>query len=471
MGTRVLVIGGGPAGYGAAFRAADLGLEVTLVDLDKNPGGTCLYRGCIPSKALLHVAKVIHEAREAEHVGLYFEPPRIDIDKVRQSAQDVVSKMTGGLGQLSKARKVTLVQGRATFLASDKVRVELTDGGAEILSYDYCILATGSVPSTLPHLDIGSDRVMDSTGALALESVPERLLIIGGGYIGLELTTVYAALGSKCTVVDFAPGILMGADPDLIKPLAKRMEDLCEVIHVNTKVLSIEDTGSAITATLEGPGIENPVQEFDKVLVSVGRRPKSDGLGLENTKVVINDQGFVDADHQMRTADPKIFAVGDLIGQPMLAHKGTAEGRVAAEVIAGEKSSFDAKCIPAVVFTDPEVAWVGITETEAKAQGMDVKIGAFPWAASGRATTLGRPDGLTKIIADPDTDQILGMGIVGAGAGELIAEGALAIEMGANATDIALTIHPHPTLNESIMEAAELLHGSSTHLYRKPRKK
>ena len=471
MSKRVVVIGGGPAGYGAAFRAADLGLDVTLVDLDTNPGGTCLYRGCIPSKALLHVAKVIHESRDAAHFGLHFDPPKIDLDRVREATQEVVTKMTGGLGQLSKARKINFIQGRAEFESSTSVKVKKQDGGEETLTYDACILATGSIPATLPHLEIGSDKVMDSTGALALESVPERLLVVGGGYIGLELTTVYCALGSKATVVDVAPGILIGADKDLIKPLAARIDDMCEAVLVNTKVNKITDTGAVIKATLEDSDGKVTEHEFDKVLVSVGRKPNSSGIGLENTKVVVGDSGFVEADRQMRTADPHIFAIGDLIGQPMLAHKGTAEGRVAAEVIAGEKSAFDVKCIPAVVFTDPEVAWVGITETEAKEQGIKVNVGRFSWAASGRATTVGRNDGLTKIIADPDTDVILGMGIVGAGAGELIAEGALAIEMAANATDLALTIHPHPTLNETIMESAELLHGSSTHMYRPPRKK
>jgi len=471
MSKRVVVIGGGPAGYGAAFRAADLGLDVTLIDLDSNPGGTCLYRGCIPSKALLHVAKVIHEARDAAHFGLHFEAPKIDLDRVREATQEVVTKMTGGLGQLSSARKITFVQGRAEFKNSTSVNVTLKDGGREIITYDACILATGSVPATLPHLDIGSDKVMDSTGALALESVPERLLVIGGGYIGLELTTVYAALGSKATVVDFAPEILMGADKDLKKPLADRVNEMCEAVLVNTKVNSIEDTGSTIKAILEDGDGNTSEHEFDKVLVSVGRKPNSTDIGLENTDVVVGDFGFVEADRQMRTGDPHIFAIGDLIGQPMLAHKGTAEGRVAAEVIAGEKSAFDVKCIPAVVFTDPEVAWVGLTELEAKETGVKINVGKFSWAASGRATTVGRNDGLTKIIADPETDVILGMGIVGAGAGELIAEGALAIEMGANATDIALTIHPHPTLNETIMESAELLHGSSTHMFKPKRKK
>ena len=469
--TSLVVLGGGPAGYAAAFTAADLGLQVTLVDLDTNPGGTCLYRGCIPSKALLHVARVIHEAEEAAAFGLTFAKPKIDIDKVREATQGVVAKMTGGLGQLCKARKVTYLQGRGTFTDSHRIDVELADGGSTTLEFENIIVATGSRPATLPHLALDSDRMMDSTAALELESVPKTLLVIGGGYIGLELTTVYAALGSKVTVVDIAPSLLAGADADLVKPLAQRMEEICEAIHLGTNIDKVEKAKGGIKVSFTFADGKTKSQTFEKVLMSVGRKPNSGGIGLENTKVVVNQQGFVEVDEQMRTAESHIFAIGDLVGQPMLAHKGNAEGRVAAEVVAGKKSAFDVRCIPAVVFTDPEVAWVGITETEAKAQGLDVTVGKFPWAASGRATTVGRNDGLTKLICDAKTDQVLGMGLVGAGAGELIAEGALAIEMGANATDLALTIHPHPTLSETIMESGELVHGSSTHVYRPPRKK
>ena len=469
--TQVLVIGGGPAGYAAAFRAADLGLEVTLVELDANPGGTCLYRGCIPSKALLHVAKVIREAEDSAHFGVTYGKPKIDLDKVRETTQGIVSKMTRGLGQLCGARKINFVQGRATFTGSSAVDIELADGSSTSLSFDKCILATGSSPATIPALHLDSDRMIDSTGALALETLPKTLLVIGGGYIGLELATVYAALGSKITIVDIAPTLLAGADADLIKPLAARMKEISEAIHLSANIESIKEVKNGLKVTWNGPSITKKSQTFEKILMSVGRKPNSQGIGLEHTQVVVNEQGFVDADHQMRTADANIFAVGDLIGQPMLAHKGTAEGIVAAEVIAGQKSAFDRRCIPAVVFTDPEVAWVGITETEAKEQGRAVKVGKFPWAASGRATTVGRNDGLTKLIVDAETEEILGMGLVGAGAGELIAEGALAIEMGANATDLAMTIHPHPTLNESIMESAELIHGSSTHIFRPQRKK
>lgn len=469
--TSLVVLGGGPAGYAAAFTAADLGLSVTLVDLDVNPGGTCLYRGCIPSKALLHVARVIHEAEEATAFGLTFAKPKIDIDKVREATQGVVAKMTGGLGQLCKARKVNYLQGRGTFTDAHHIEVALADGGKTTLEFEHAIVATGSRPATLPHLHLDSDRMMDSTGALELASVPKTLLVIGGGYIGLELTTVYAALGSKVTVVDIAPSLLAGADADLVKPLAQRMEQLCEAIHLGTKIEKVEKAKGGIKVSFTFADGKKKTETFEKVLMSVGRKPNSQGIGLENMKVVVNAQGFVEVDKQMRTAEPHIFAIGDLVGQPMLAHKGNAEGRVAAEVVAGKKSAFDVRCIPAVVFTDPEVAWVGITEAEAKAQGLEVSIGKFPWAASGRATTVGRNDGLTKLICDAKTDQVLGMGLVGAGAGELIAEGALAIEMGANATDLALTIHPHPTLSETIMESGELVHGSSTHVYRPPRKK
>lgn len=469
--THLAIIGGGPAGYAAAFAAADLGLEVTLIELDTNPGGTCLYRGCIPSKALLHVAKVIHEAQEAAHFGLKFGKPKIDIDRVREATQEVVGKMTRGLGQLCKARKVRFIQGRASFLDSHNLYINLDDGSNIELAFEYVIIATGSRPATLPHLLLDSPRMMNSTGGLELKDLPKTLLVIGGGYIGLELATVYAALGSKVTVVDIAPTLLAGADADLIKPLAARMEEICDAIHLNANISKVQETKTGIKVFMSGPTITKKSQTFEKVLTSVGRKPNSSGIGLEHTKVEEDGQGFVKVDHQMRTSEAHIFAIGDLVGQPMLAHKGNAEGRVAAEVIAGKKSAFDVQCIPAVVFTDPEVAWVGLTETEAKEQGRDVVVGKFPWAASGRATTINRNDGLTKLIVDPETDEVLGMGLVGAGAGELIAEGALAIEMGATAEDLALTIHPHPTLNETVMESAELVHGSSTHIYRPPRKK
>ena len=466
----VAIIGAGPGGYAAAFMAADLGLNVTLIDLDPNPGGTCLYRGCIPSKALLHAAKILNEAREAEHWGITFAPPKIDLDKLRSATEGVVNQMTNGLGQLSSARKIRFVQGRAEFLESTKIRIHFLDGTAEELTFDYAVLASGSRPATLPHLLLETDRIMNSTAALELESIPESLLVIGGGYIGLELTTVYAALGSSVTVADIAPTILMGADPDLVRPLKQRLDKTCDAIYLDTTISSLEDLGDSVLVQWEGPEVPSKEATFEKVLMSVGRKPNSSGLGLNTTGVNITEQGFVHVDAQMRTDDPHIFAIGDLVGEPMLAHKASHEGIVAAEVIAGKRVAFEPRCIPAVVFTDPEIAWCGLTETQAKETGREVRVGRFPWAASGRATTLNRNDGLTKIIADPETDELLGVGVCGAGAGELIAEAALAIEMGATARDLSLTIHPHPTLSETIMESAELIHGRTTHLY-KPQKK
>ena len=463
-------LGCGPGGYAAAFMAADLGMGVTLIDLDPNPGGTCLYRGCIPSKALLHAAKILNEAREAEYWGITFAPPKLDLDKLRSATEGVVNQMTNGLGQLSSARKIRFVQGRAEFLESTKIRVHFLDGTAEELTFDYAILASGSRPATLPHLLLETDRIMNSTVALELESIPESLLVIGGGYIGLELTTVYAALGSSVTVADIAPTILMGADKDLVRPLKQRLDKTCDAIYLDTTISSLEDLGDSVLVQWEGPEVPSKEATFEKVLMSVGRKPNSSGLGLNTTGVKLTEQGFVHVDVQMRTDDPHIFAIGDLVGQPMLAHKATHEGIVAAEVIAGKRVAFEPRCIPAVVFTDPEIAWCGLTEIQAKETGREVRIGRFPWAASGRATTLNRNDGLTKIIADPETDELLGVGVCGAGAGELIAEAALAIEMGATARDLSLTIHPHPTLSETIMESAELIHGRTTHLY-KPQKK
>lgn len=466
VSTKLCVLGGGPAGYGAAFRAADLGIETTLVDTDKNPGGTCLYRGCIPSKALLHVARVIFEAREADHFGVHFGQPRIDVDRVRAATAEVVSKMTGGTGMLVKARKITPIQGRGKFLDSNTIQVATVDGGTVVVEFEHCILATGSRPTVIPDLMPESDRIMTSTVALELPDVPGRLLVVGGGYIGLELATVYAALGARVTVVEMTPTLLPGADRDLVKPLAARMAQICESIQMESKIVEVRSDDKEVRVVIENAKQDQAKATFDRMLVAVGRRPNSSGIGLDNTGVVVNKQGFVEVDASMRTADPSILAIGDLVGQPMLAHKGTREGIVAAEVVAGMRSAFDAQCIPAVVFTDPELAWVGLTETEARDRGIEVEVARFPWAASGRATTVNRNDGLTKLLVEPETDRVLGVGIVGAGAGELIAEGALAIEMGALASDIALTIHPHPTLGETLMESGELIHGPSTHLYR-----
>lgn len=470
--TQVAVIGGGPGGYAAAFAAADHGLKVTLIDLDKNPGGTCLYRGCIPSKALLHAAKILSEAREAEHWGIHFEKPRIDVDRLREATNGVVQKMTGGLGTLAKARKIDYIQGRAGFLDSKSVRVHFENGDSQEVHFENAILATGSRPSTIPSLMVESERVMNSTDALELEKVPKTLLVIGGGYIGLELGTVYAELGSKVTVVEMFPSLLPGADADLVKPLSDRIHAICENVYLEAQVKKLEKARNGMKVIFDGKGApEKKEQTFERVLICVGRKPNSSGIGLQHTKVEVNEQGFVEVDKQMRTADPHIYAIGDLVGQPMLAHKATHEGRVAAAVIAGEKTAYDALCVPAVVFTDPEVAWVGLTETEAKKQDIPIEVAKFPWSALSRATTLNRNDGLTKVITDPETERVLGIGIVGVGAGEMIAEGALAIEMGCTAHDIALTIHPHPTLGESIMESAEMIFGTTTHIYRPKKKK
>jgi dihydrolipoamide dehydrogenase len=465
----VVVVGAGPGGYAAAFLAADLGLDVTLVDSEPNPGGVCLYRGCIPSKALLHVARLLDETREAAEWGVTFGEPTIDIERLRAWKSDVVSRLTGGLGQLAGRRKVRFVQGTATFRDSNTLTVEAAGGGSETLPFGHAVLATGSHPATLPGFPVGSDRLLDSTAALELRDVPNRLLVIGGGYIGLELGTVYAALGSRVSVVEVTAGLLPGVDPDLLRPLAKRLEERFESILLRSRVTEVHETDDGVEVAIEGPDGNASRQVFDRVLVSVGRIPNSAGLGLENTRVEIDEHGFVRVDRQLRTADPSIFAIGDVVGQPMLAHKASHEGRIAVEAIAGREVAFEPAAIPAVVFTDPEIAWCGLTESEAQQRGRDVEITRFPWAASGRAMTLGRSDGLTKLVLEPATERVLGVGLCGPGAGELIAEGVLAVEMGATATDLRLTIHPHPTLSETIMEAAELFFGQATHVHR-PRK-
>ena len=460
--TQVLVIGSGPGGYPAAFHAADLGLEVTLVDLAENPGGVCLYRGCIPSKALLHAAAVMNETKEAATFGLTFEGIDLDVDKLRSWKDSVVKRLTGGLGQLTKQRKVDFVQGRATFVDSRTAAVSCADGSDMRITFDHAILATGSVPARVPIFP-ESPRIMDSTGALELPDVPDRLLVVGGGYIGLELGQAYASFGASVSVVEMLPGILAGADKDLARVLAQRLKKQFAAIMVDTKVVEMKDAGDAVDVTFETKAGERKTETFDRVLVSVGRKPVTSDLGLENTKVQVGDDGFVVVDAQRRTAESTIFAIA---GQPMLAHKATYEGKVAAEAIAGKKTIYDPRAIPAVVFTDPEIAWAGVTETEAEAQGLNVKVCRFPWAASGRATTLGRNDGVTKITADAEDGRILGIGIAGPGAGELIGEAVLAIEMGAVAEDIAFTIHAHPTLSETVMEAAEAFGGHSIHFAR-----
>lgn len=470
MSKKIVVIGAGTGGYGAAFMAADLGMDVTLIDKDAKAGGVCLQRGCIPSKALLHVAKLLNETKEAAHWGIKFAEPEIDVSRIRDWKNEVISHMTGGLGQLIKQRKINFIQGTATFINSSKVKVEITEGGTEEIEFDYAVLGTGSVPAKVPSLDIGSKRVLDSTSALELEDIPKKLLVVGGGYIGLELGTVYAALGSKVTVVEMTSGLLPGADRDLVAVLSKRVNTMMENVYLNTKVVDMKEVKNGLKVTFEGDKVEEKEQTFEKVLVSVGRKPVTQGLGLENTKVQIDEKGFVKVDLQRRTDDPNIFAVGDIAGNPMLAHKATAEGKVVAEVIAGHKVAFEPAAIPAVVFTDPELAWVGLNETEAKEKGIKIEVAKFPWAASGRAKTLERLDGLTKLIIEPETERVLGMGIVGAGAGELIAEGGLAVEMATLAKDVALTIHAHPTLSETVMESAESYFGEATHIYRPKRK-
>jgi len=460
----LVVIGAGPAGYPAAFYAADLGMSVTLVDTEENPGGVCLYRGCIPSKALLHLARLIHEAAAAEAMGITFGKPKIQLDKVREWKNSVVKRLTGGTGQLAKSRKVSMVQGRATFKDAHTLNIDKADGGNDTLSFEHAIIATGSRPATVPGLSIESTRLLNSSSALDLEDIPKKLLVIGGGYIGLEMGTVYAALGSKVSVVEMLPGILPGADRDLVRPLAKRLEETFEAIMVETKVVDLKEQKNGLRVAFEGEKVKESEQTFDKVLVSVGRKPNSENLGLDRTDIKTTERGFIEIDAQRRTAESHIYAVGDVAGEPMLAHKGTHEAVVAVEAIQGKKRQFEPRAIPAVVFTDPEVAWCGLTEGEAKEQERDVKVARFPWAASGRATTLERNDGLTKLVVDRETDRILGVGITGVNAGDLISEAALAIEMGAVVEDLMLTIHPHPTLSETVMEAAEVYYGHSTHM-------
>jgi dihydrolipoamide dehydrogenase len=468
--TELAVIGAGPGGYAAAFMAADLGVDVTLIDVEENPGGVCLYRGCIPSKVLLHAAGVISEARGAEQFGIKFDEPEIDIRKLSGHTQSVVQQLTGGLGQLSKSRKIGYLQGRASFIDSNTLAVFHGDATEINVTADHIIIAAGSRPARFGPL-IDSPRMMDSTDALRLDDVPDKLLVVGGGYIGLELGTVYATLGSKVTVVEMLDGLLPGADRDLVKPLENRLEGLFEDILLKTGVEDMKEQKNGMKVSLKGEGLENPVRIFDKVLISVGRTPNASGLALKNTQVEIDDRGFVRVDEQCRTAEPHIFAIGDVVGGAMLAHKATHEGRTAAEVIAGRNAAFEPMAIPAVIFTDPEIAWCGMTENQAKESGRNIEVGRFPWAASGRALTLNHTEGVTKIICDAETKQILGAGMCGHGAGELIAEAALAIEMGALAGDLDMTIHPHPTLSETLMEAAAAISGTCTHMHRPKKKK
>ncbi len=473
MHSELVVLGGGPGGYAAAFLAADEGMEVTIVEAESKLGGTCLLRGCIPSKALLHVARVISEVDELRtDWGVTYDAPTIDIDKVRARKEKVIATLSGGLGQLAKRRNVRVIQAKGVFENSTTLRLEGDHESIPAerqLTFDHCVLATGSVPAMPPHFMIGSDRVMDSTGALNLVDIPKSLLIVGGGYIGLEMGSVYANLGSKVTVVELLDGLLMAADRDLVKPLQKHLEHLFEKrIYLNTKVGSMAEVDNQIEVTFEGPG-KYGHERFDRVLVSVGRRPVSRGIGLENTKVELTKSGFAVIDSQQRTADPHIFAIGDVAGEPMLAHKASHEAKVAIEVLLGEPVTFDKAAIPAVVFTDPEIAWAGLTEEEAKKSGRAVDVEVYPWAASGRAQALGRTEGLTKWLVDPETHRVLGCGIVGAGAGELIAEAVLAIEMGCEVRDLTESIHPHPTLSETLMNAGEVHFGTATEIYKPKR--
>jgi dihydrolipoamide dehydrogenase len=463
--TQIAVIGAGPGGYAAAFYAADLGFQVALIDADSNPGGVCLYRGCIPSKALLHAAKVVIDAKEAAAWGVEFGRPKIQLDKLRNWKNGVVSKMTSGLGQVAKYRKVRYIQGRAGFKDAHTLEISSSDD----LTFEHAIVATGSRPAIPPGFPADSPRVMDSTAALEVPDIPKRLLVVGGGYIGLELGSVYAALGSEVTVVEMTAGLLPGADRDLAAVLAKRMESICKAVLLETKVASAADTGKSVRVTLEGKS-GRAEAEYDRVLISVGRRPNSQVPGLDKAGVKLTDRGFIEVDAARRTAVPNIYAIGDVVGEPMLAHKASHEARVAVDSIAGRNAAFEPYAIPAVVFTDPEIAWCGLTETEAAARGITVEVAKFPWAALGRAMTLDRPEGLTKLLIDPQTERVLGVGLVGAGAGELIAEGVVAVEMGATASDLAMSIHPHPTLSETLMEAAEVFYGHSTHVYKPKRK-
>ncbi len=471
MSIQLVVVGAGPGGYAAAFLAADLGLSVALVDPEVNPGGVCVYRGCIPSKALLHVAKVVSEARHAGAWGVDFGEPKIDLAKLRDFKSSVVKRLTSGTGQLVKHRKIQYIQGHAEILGPHSLLVRKTSGGEEVVEFGHAVLATGSIPAIPPAFKIDDPRVMDSTGALDLPDIPASMLVVGGGYIGLELGSVYATLGSAVTVVEMTPGLLPGADRDLVDVLARRITPTMKQVMLNTRVVEMKPEAKGIRVTFDGEGVKggDTAQLFDRVLVSVGRRPNSKIPGLDKTRVKLNERGFIQVDEQLRTDEPSIFAIGDVVGEPMLAHKASHEGRVAVEVIAGENVAFRPMAIPAVVFTDPELAWCGLTEAQAQKEGRAVTVAKFPWGASGRALSIDRTDGLTKLILDPATERILGVGLVGPGAGELIAEGVLAIEMGANATDLKLSIHPHPTLTETLMESAEVFFGQATHVYRPKR--
>ena len=460
--TDVLVVGGGPGGYAAAFRAADLGLNVTLVCDEPRLGGVCLLRGCIPSKTLLSLAELVLTTREAAAKGLSFEAPSVDLEAMRTWKDEVVEQLTDGLDHLCNERGIQRLQARATFEGTDQVHLDGA-GETQALRFEHAIIATGSQPVPLPGTDFGADsRVMDSAAALALDDVPTSLLVVGGGYVGLELGTVYAALGSQVTLVEMMDRLMPRTDADLVEPLAARVEDLFDAVHLGTEVQDLEETEDGVTVTLGG---QEPTEAtFDRVLVAIGRAPRTEDIGLDAAGVERDDEGFIVVDEQRRTTTGSIFAVGDATGGMLLAHEAMHEGRVAAEVIAGEPAAFDVRAIPAVVYTDPQVAWCGLTEQDAREQGREVDVQRFPWRAAGRAVSIGATDGMTKLITEPETGRVLGMGIVGRQAEALIAEGVLAIEMGAVARDLALSIHPHPTLSETVGEVAAHTLGQATHL-------
>ena len=465
--TEIVVVGAGPGGYAAAFYAADLGKKVILIEREKRLGGVCLNRGCIPSKALLYATHQISGAKESEHRGITFTSPTVDLGRLRAWKEGILAKLGGGITQLAKMRNVQVIQGRAYFEGSQSLRVE-SEQGQQFVNYETAILAVGSVPAMPKAFDLGNPRIMTSTGALEIEDIPENLLVVGGGYIGMEMGTVYAALGSKVTVVEALDHILAGADPDLARPVVAAAKKAFKEIRLNARVLKMSTVGKQIKVGMEFDGKQ--VEElYDRVLVSIGRAPNSADIGLENTQVTLDEKGFVKVNAQQQTSDPHIYAIGDIAGGIMLAHKAHKEGRIAVETLNGQSATFENVVIPAVVFTDPELAWCGLTEAEAKARGINYEVSKFPWAASGRALSFDRTDGLTKMLIDPESERVLGVGICGAGAGELIAEAVLALEMGATAEDIALTVHPHPTLSETLMECAEAFYGHATHTIAKKR--
>ena len=463
MQAEVVVIGAGPGGYTAAFRAADLGKSVVLIERYPDLGGVCLNVGCIPSKALLHTAQIINEAKEMEAHGITFGEPSIDVDKLRHFKEKVISQLTGGLAGLAKQRKVTVVQGTASFLSANQIQVE-NDGTTQVLQFENAIIAAGSEVTRIPGFPYDDDRLIDSTGALELADIPRRLLVIGGGIIGLEMSCVYQALGSAITVVELSDTLIPGCDRDLVRPFEKRVKKLFENIYLGSKVSAIESAQDGLRVSFEG-GKAPATDTFDRVLLAVGRSPNGATIAVENAGVEVDQRGYIPVDKQQRTNIDNIFAIGDIVGQPMLAHKATHEGKVAAEVISGKKTYFDARTIPSVAYTDPEIAWMGLTETEAKEQGIAIEKGVFPWAASGRAISIGRTEGITKVILDPESKQVLGAGMVGPNAGELIAEAVLALEMGADIADVALTVHPHPTLSETFNFACEVAEGTCTDIY------